>query len=60
MNGPSAKSANGKAATRAAHCASFFAWGRGKLWAIGAFVKNNDPQGERFVRRILHRVAEVQ
>jgi hypothetical protein len=37
-----------------------FAWGRGKLWAIGAFVKNNDAQGERFVRRILHRVAEVQ
>ncbi len=38
-----------------------FAWGAasGVLWVIGAYVKHNDPEGERLFRRIAHRVREV-
>lgn len=37
-----------------------FAWGQGCLWFIGAFIKANDPQGERLIKRILPRAAEVE
>jgi hypothetical protein len=37
-----------------------FAWGKGALWVIGAFVKHNDEEGERRAKRILHRVNDVQ
>lgn len=37
-----------------------FAWGKGCLWMIGAFVKVNDREGERFMRRILPRALEVK
>ncbi|MEO6990464.1 MAG: hypothetical protein ABI346_06675 [Candidatus Baltobacteraceae bacterium] len=37
-----------------------FAWGKGCLWMIGAFVKVNDKEGERYMRRILRRAVEVR
>jgi len=37
-----------------------FAWGKGCLWFIGAFVKVNDREGERYMRRILPRADEVR
>jgi hypothetical protein len=37
-----------------------FAWGKGCLWFIGAFVKANDPEGERYMKRILPRATEVK
>ncbi|MEO6836540.1 MAG: hypothetical protein ABI231_11640 [Candidatus Tumulicola sp.] len=37
-----------------------FAWGKGCLWVIGAFVKVNNKEGERFMRRILPRAVEVR
>ena len=37
-----------------------FAWGKGCLWMIGAFVKVNEPDGERHMKRILPRAAEVK
>jgi hypothetical protein len=37
-----------------------FAWGKGCLWFIGAFVKTNNREGERFMRRILPRAEHVK
>ena len=38
-----------------------FHWGsEGTLWFIGAFVKNNDKQGERFAARILRRSEDIE
>ncbi len=37
-----------------------FAWGEGCLWMIGAFVKVNNKEGERYMRRILPRAIEVR
>ncbi len=37
-----------------------FAWGKGCLWMIGAFVKVNDKEGERYMKRILPRANEVK
>jgi hypothetical protein len=37
-----------------------FAWGKGCLWMIGAFVKVNDKEGERFMKRILPRATIVK
>jgi hypothetical protein len=37
-----------------------FAWGKGCLWAIGAFVKVNDKEGERYMQRILPRAKVVK
>lgn len=37
-----------------------FSWGKGCLWFIGAFVKVNDPHGERLMKRILPRADEVK
>ena len=37
-----------------------FAWGKGCLWMIGAFVKVNDKEGERYMRRIRPRADEVK
>jgi hypothetical protein len=37
-----------------------FAWGKGCLWMIGAFVKVNDTEGERYMKRILPRALEVK
>lgn len=37
-----------------------FAWGKACLWFIGAFVKHNDREGERRMRRILPRARQVE
>jgi hypothetical protein len=37
-----------------------FAWGKACLWFIGAFVKHNNPEGERFMRRIRPRAEQVK
>ncbi len=37
-----------------------FAWGKGCMWLIGSFVKTNNKEGERFMRRILPRAKEVR
>jgi len=37
-----------------------FAWGKGVLWFIGAFVKVNNPDGERQMVRIRARADEVK
>jgi len=37
-----------------------FAWGKACLWCIGAFVKGNDAEGERYMRRILPRAIAVR
>jgi hypothetical protein len=37
-----------------------FAWGEGGLWFIGAFVKANDSEGERYMKRILPRADQVK
>jgi phage-related protein len=37
-----------------------FAWGRGCLWMIGSFVKRNNKEGERHMKRILPRASEVR
>lgn len=37
-----------------------FAWGKACLWCIGAFVKVNDADGERYMRRILPRAIAVR
>jgi hypothetical protein len=37
-----------------------FAWGKGCLWFIGAFVKHNDPEGERFMKHIRPRAKQVE
>jgi hypothetical protein len=37
-----------------------FAWGKGVLWFIGAFVKVDDPDGERYMKRIRPRADEVK
>jgi len=37
-----------------------FYWGKaGTLWFLGAFVKNNNRQGERYADRILQRTVDV-
>jgi hypothetical protein len=37
-----------------------FAWGKSCLWFIGAFVKANNPEGERHMKRILPRAKEFE
>lgn len=37
-----------------------FAWGRGCLWFIGAFVKVNNAEGERYMSHIRPRAEEVR
>ena len=37
-----------------------FAWGIGCLWMIGAFIKVNDKEGERYMNRIRPRANEVK
>jgi len=37
-----------------------FAWGKGVLWYVGAFVKANDRQGERLIRPFLKRAEHVR
>jgi hypothetical protein len=37
-----------------------FAWGKACLWFVGAFVKANNAEGERYMRRILPRVDAVK
>lgn len=37
-----------------------FRWGtNNELWFLGAYIKNNNEQGERYARRILRRTADV-
>ena len=37
-----------------------FAWGKACLWFIGAFVKTDNRDGERYMKRILPRADEVK
>lgn len=46
--------------TKAGPLRVVFAWGPGVLWFIGAYVKTNNADGERFIKRILPRAKEVK
>lgn len=46
--------------TRAGPLRVVFAWAPGVLWFIGAYVKTNNAEGERFIKRILPRAKEVK